>query len=137
MLETLSILRSRSLSRVLVVIAFAGVINGCKKSEEDDAAAKPGATCGKKPLPDCPLQKWMKENLKPALEQKDGERLAKGLENVASHAPGGFSTWSEIATAGAEAARKGDITEVKAKCKTCHDEHRSRFREEIREKPLF
>ncbi|HTQ06413.1 MAG TPA: hypothetical protein VMI54_21285 [Polyangiaceae bacterium] len=112
----------------LVVLAPA-----CKKEDEGPA----DATCGKKPLPDCPLQKWMKENMKPALDQNDTARLAQTFDQVAAHPPAGFTGWDTIAKKGADAARQGDIQTVKAECKACHDELRSRFRKEIRDKPLF
>ena len=115
---------------LLSVLTFAP---GCSKDDEGPA----NATCGKKGLPDCPLQKWMKENMKPALDQNDTARLAQTFDQVAAHAPAGFTGWDTIAKKGADAARQGDIKTVKAECKACHDDLRSRFRQEIRDKPLF
>lgn len=115
---------------LLSALAFAPA---CSKDDE----GPPNATCGKKPLPDCPLQKWMKENMKPAFDQKDTARLAQTFDQVAAHAPAGFTGWDTIAKKGADAARQGDIQTVKDQCKACHDDLRSRFRKEIRDKPLF
>jgi hypothetical protein len=124
---------SKGLVFVAMLAVFA-VASGCKKEEDDTPA---NATCGKKPLPDCPLQKWMKENMKPAFEQKDTARLTQTFEQVAAHPPAGFTGWDTIAKKGAAAAQQGDIATVKAQCKACHDEHRSRFKRELRDKPLF
>lgn len=117
----------------VALLSFAVLAPACSKDDEGPA----NATCGKKPLPDCPLQKWMKENMKPALEKNDTARLTQTFEQVAAHAPPGFSGWDTIAKKGADAARQGDIKAVKAECKACHDDLRSRFRKEIRDKPLF
>lgn len=119
--------------RWLFAFSLLVVVPGCNK--EADAPA--GATCGKKPLPDCPLQKWMKENMKPALDQKDNAALAKALDTVAAHPPSGFTGWDTLAKKGADAARAGNLDEVKASCKSCHDDLRPRFKKELRDKPLF
>jgi len=119
--------------RWLLAFSLLGLFPGCKNEDEVPA----GATCGKKPLPDCPLQKWMKDNMKPALDQKDSVALAKALDHVAEHPPSGFAGWDTIAKKGADAARAGDIDAVKAACKSCHDDQRPRFKKEIRDKPLF
>ena len=103
--------------------------------EEDDGPAN--GTCGKKGLPDCPLQKWMKENMKPALADEDKARLAKAYETLAAHPPAGFTGWDTIARKGADAAQQGDFSTAKAQCKACHDDLRSRFKKELRDKPLF
>jgi len=120
-------------SSLALLLSLAALAPGCK--EEDDGPAN--ATCGKKPLPDCPLQKWMKENMKPALADEDKDKLAKSFETLAAHAPAGFAEWASIAKTGADAASKNDISTVKAQCKSCHDNLRSRFKKEIRDKPLF
>ena len=119
--------------RWLLAFSLLVVIPGCKTEEEAPA----GATCGKKPLPDCPLQKWMKENMKPAMDQKDNAALAKAFDTVAAHPPSGFTGWDTIAKKGADAARAGNLDDVKASCKSCHDDLRPRFKKEIRDKPLL
>jgi len=118
----------------LLAFSLLALVPGCKKEEEEAPA---GATCGKKPLPDCPTQKWMKDNMKPAFDQKDNGALAKALDHVASHPPTGFTGWDTIAKKGADAARAGNLDEVKASCKSCHDDLRTRFKKEIRDKPLL
>ena len=127
-----SLLRPARLGLALL-LSLAALTPGCKKDDEVPA----NATCGKKPLPDCPLQKWMKENMKPALAHEDKDALAKDFELVAAHQPSGFDGWSDTAKKGAAAARQGDIDAVKAECKSCHDNLRSRFKKELRDKPLF
>jgi hypothetical protein len=129
-------MHSRSTRRLglgALFLALSALGSGCKSEDEGPA----NATCGKKPLPDCPLQKWMKENMKPALDQQDTARLTQTFETVAAHPPPGFSGWDTIAKKGADAARAGDLGAVKGACKQCHDELRSRFRKELRDKPLF
>jgi len=119
----------------LLAFSVLALVPGCKNEEADAGPAS--ATCGKKPLPDCPLQKWMKENMKPAFDQKDNVALAKALDHVAAHPPTGFAGWDTTAKKGADAARAGDSDAVKASCKSCHEELRARFKKEIRDKPLF
>ena len=125
---------SRSLTLLCALLLSASTLaSGCKK--DDEGPANP--TCGKKPLPDCPLQKWMKENMKPAFDQKDMPRLTQTFETVAAHAPPGYTGWDTIAKKGADAARQSDLDTVKAACKQCHDDLRSRYRKELRDKVLF
>jgi hypothetical protein len=69
--------------------------------------------------------------------EKDNAALAQAFDTVASHPPSGFSGWDTIAKKGAEAARAGNLDDVKASCKSCHDDLRPRFKKEIRDKPLF
>jgi hypothetical protein len=125
----------RATRGVMFVLSLFVLVPSCKKEAEEPAA--PNATCGKKPLPDCPTQKWMKENMKPAFDEKDGPKLAKALDDVAAHTPAGFTGWDTIAKKGADAARAGDFDGVKAACKSCHDDLRSRFKKELRDKPLL
>jgi hypothetical protein len=119
----------------LLAFSLLALIPGCKKEEADEGPAN--TTCGKKPLPDCPTQKWMKDNMKPPYDKKDGPGVAKALDEVAAHPPSGFTGWDTIAKKGADAARAGNFDEVKAACKQCHEELRSRFKKEIRDKPLL
>jgi hypothetical protein len=126
-------MRTTAALLAVTFLSLVALTPSCSKDDEGPA----NATCGKKGLPDCPLQKWMKENMKPALDQNDSARLVQTFEQVAAHAPAGFSGWDTIAKKGADAARQGDIKTVKAQCKACHDDLRSRFRHEIRDKPLF
>jgi hypothetical protein len=51
---------------------------------------------------------------------------------LAQHPPAGYTRWTDLASSGAEAARNKDAAGVRATCKGCHDEHRSRYRRERR-----
>jgi len=92
--------------------------------------------CGEKDKPPCPMQAWMKANMAPAAANGDAAALAKAFEYVASHAPAGFSDWSKIAKSGAEAAKANKIDDAKKACKTCHDQYKSKYKEEMRDKPF-
>lgn len=92
--------------------------------------------CGEKDKPPCPMQAWMKANMAPAAANGDSAALAKAFEYVASHAPAGFSDWSKIAKAGAEAAKANKIDDAKKSCKTCHDQYKNKYKEEMRDKPF-
>jgi|SRR5687768_247048 hypothetical protein len=123
----------------LVVAGLLVGLGGCaeSKASERTPSKAPVGACGDKGLPDCPLQSWMKANLQAQLNAGDMTRLARALDDLASRAPAGFDDWKGSATKAAEAARKNDIAAVKAECKSCHDHDRSRFRAELRTKPLF
>ena len=115
---------------------------GCNESKASVSTASPPLTapagsCGKKGLPDCPLQGWMKANLQADLTSGDTARLATALDELAARAPAGFGGWTHYAESAASAARAGDIATVKVACKQCHDELRSRFRGEMRTAQLF
>ena len=101
------------------------------------SASPAPASCGKTGLPDCPLQEWMKANVQAYLKAGDTERLASALGTLAEHEPRGYSGWADSAKKASEAARAGDLTRARAECKHCHDEHRSRFRAELRATRLF
>lgn len=99
------------------------------------AAAAPPA-CGKKPLPDCPLQGWMKKNMGPAMSAADFSALAEGLDRIATFAPSGYPNWASIAKDGAGAARAADFGAVKAACRGCHDQYKKPYKTEMRTRPL-
>jgi len=82
------------------------------------------------------MQAWMKANMAPAAANGDAAALAKAFEYVASHAPAGFSDWSKIAKSGAEAAKANKIDDAKKACKTCHDQYKNKYKEEMRDKPF-
>ena len=79
----------------------------------------------------------MKSTLRTYLNAKDTTRLARALEQLGAKTPPGYDGWRETALAAAKAAGSGDIPAVKAACKSCHDQHRTRFRSERRQVPLF
>jgi hypothetical protein len=128
-------------SLLVATVMMAGAI-GCSESKaassvpSSNAAAAVGA-CGEKDLPDCPLQGWMKSTLRTYLNAKDTTRLAGALQQLADKTPPGYDGWRETAQGAAKAANTGDIPAVKAACKSCHDQHRPRFRNERRQIALF
>jgi hypothetical protein len=135
------------------LVPLMGILVACS---EQDAAPKPdealgtakttnasettlgkAATCGQSGLPDCPLQTWMKANLQAYLKSRDTNRLARALDELAEHEPPGFSGWAATARKAADAARAGELDQVRVECRTCHDNLRSRYRSERRSVPLF
>jgi hypothetical protein len=118
----------------------------CEDSAAATASAPPPAStqtapavaaCGGKELPDCPLQGWMKSTLQAYMTAGDAGRLAKALDELGRHPPAGYANWSESAQAGAAAARAGDVTAVRAQCQACHEQHRAKFRADMRAVRLF
>lgn len=96
------------------------------------ASATPMTPCGKRGLPDCPLQSWMKAMLQSNLKAGDLERLSGALDQLALAEPPGFGGWATAARAAATAARKADVEGVRVQCRGCHDQLRARFRAEMR-----
>jgi hypothetical protein len=103
----------------------------------DAGIADSGLTaCGKSPLPDCPLQAWMKANANPAVMAKDGAALGIVFDRIATLAPPAYPNWASISKDGAAAARSGDTTAAKAACRGCHDQYRAKYRSDLRSRPL-
>ena len=75
--------------------------------------------------------------MQPYQHNKEFERLASAFDKLAQNAPDGYASWKELAAAGVSAARNQDETAVSKTCKSCHNEHRSKFRKERRNVPLF
>ena len=98
------------------------------------AAPGPGeATCGKKPLPDCPMQAWMKVN---AAGVAAPSSVASVLDRIARMAPPAYGGWAQIATEGATAARSGDVKGARQSCSSCHNQFRTRYKNEMRAAPI-
>ncbi|MGH7283578.1 MAG: hypothetical protein ACRELY_18790 [Polyangiaceae bacterium] len=92
------------------------------------------ASCGSKENP-CPLQKWMRQNMAPALAAGDNAGLAASFDKVAANAPdASWSTWSQFAKQGSNAAKKGDTAGAKAACKSCHDAYKDKYKAQYRTK---
>jgi hypothetical protein len=135
-------MRARGVKAIVAITITAGASFGCGKADaattEASAAkvtaAKPRSseTCGGSGQVDCPLQHWMKATLQPYQRENSYPRLARAFEDLAQHAPAGYTRWTDLASSGAEAARNKDAAGVRATCKACHDEHRSRYRRERR-----
>lgn len=139
-------MKLRSSVRPWLLFALSACQSTAQSSNSDSehaaqSAMQPSATaaasCGGKTQPDCPLQGWMKSTLQPYQREKDFARLATELAKLAEHAPEGYANWKETALAGVAAAKQKDETAVSKNCKSCHNEHRTRFRKERRAEPLF
>jgi hypothetical protein len=117
-------------------------VAGCQK-EAAAARAEPrpeaavAASCGSAGLPDCPLQIWMKATLQAHMRRHDYERLGPALEELGKKAPAGYAGWAESSAEGAAAAARKDESGVSQSCKTCHDQHRDRYRKELRGQAVF
>lgn len=92
--------------------------------------------CGTKPLPDCPLQAWMKANMNPPSLAGDTAALAIALEKAASFAPAGYTNWTSISNDGAKAAKGGDLAAAKASCRSCHDQYKKKYQAEFRTRKI-
>lgn len=108
---------------------------GASASAAASATGGP-AECGTKPLPDCPLQAWMKANTNPAIAANDLPGLAGALDKTATFAPAGYTNWASISKDGAKAARAGDMTAAKASCRTCHDQYKDKYKKEMRARKI-
>ena len=90
--------------------------------------------CGARDNP-CPLQKWMRANMAPALAGKDGPALAKALERTATFSPNPAWEWAAISKTAAEAAKKGDIDTARQSCQGCHSKFKAPYKEKFRVRP--
>lgn len=126
--------------RVLAWLGLASCVLPVAACRQEAAAARAEpstetarvADCGSGGAPDCPLQLWMKSTLQAHMRRHDYERLASALQELGKKAPPGYSGWAESSTQGAAAAARKDEAGVSASCKTCHDQHRDRYRKELR-----
>lgn len=106
-------------------------------SAEPLASASAGPlSCGTKPLPDCPLQAWMKANMNALITENDLPALAIALDKVVAFAPPGYTNWVSISTDGAKAARAGETSATKASCRGCHDQYKDKYKREMRARKI-
>ncbi len=105
-----------------------------KTTASSDTPAAP--KCGTKPLPDCPLQAWMKANANPAVATGDTAKIGESLEKMAKMGPPGYSNWASISLDGAKAAKAGNLDAAKASCRTCHDQYKAKYRAEMRDRKI-
>ena len=122
-------------SHVLLVapLAFA-LAFGAAASIHVPLAHADDASCGSKENP-CPLQKWMRQNMAPALAAGDNAGLAASFDKVAASSPdASWSTWSQFAKRGSDAAKKGDAAAAKAACKSCHEAYKDKYKAQYRMK---
>jgi hypothetical protein len=80
----------------------------------------------------CPLQRWMRERVAPALASGDADTLASALEETARFSPAPDWRWEETARRGAAAARAGDLDGAAKSCFQCHDAYKKVWRSQYR-----
>jgi hypothetical protein len=80
----------------------------------------------------CPLQKWMRKNVSPAVAANDAAALATALDRIAKLSPDPSWTWAEMSRTAADAARRGDIAEARKSCQGCHNAYKASWREKYR-----
>jgi hypothetical protein len=128
--------------RAAFVIAFG--MNATWTSQASPASTSPGEqritpakeyACGQPGKP-CPLQSWMRATLASAATRGDADALAKGFDILAANAPPGYAEWTRIAKEGAALARKKDLEGAKVSCQACHGKYKSKYKEELRDRPL-
>jgi hypothetical protein len=73
----------------------------------------------------CPLQRWMRERVAPALASGAADKLAAALEETARFSPAPDGRWAEITRAGVAAAKNGDMTEAANSSEPCHDDYKT------------
>ena len=100
------------------------------------AVVDAGPTCGRKPLPDCPLQAWMKSHSAPAMASSDMPGLEAAFTRIAAFAPPGYPHWSSISKDGARAAHEAQMDAVKAACRSCHEQYKAKYKAELRPRAL-
>jgi cytochrome c556 len=66
----------------------------------------------------------------------DFEALATALDKTATFAPAGYTNWVSISKDGAKAARANDLAAVKASCRSCHDQYKTKYKNELRARPI-
>ena len=141
-------MRVRSFAAFALIYATAAIGCGGASATESAPQVEPAvqtsvarmqvtAACGGTGQSDCPLQHWMKATLQSYQKANNYDRLARSFDDLAQHAPASYARWADLATEGAAAARKQDVAAVRAACKTCHDEHRARYRRERRADPFM
>lgn len=106
-------------------------------NEGDDARVEQPPSCGIPGQAPCPMQAWMRASVATPLASNDSAALAAALDRTAKFAPdASWTSWSTLATTGAAATRRGDITAARASCKGCHDAWREKYRASYRARPL-
>lgn len=78
----------------------------------------------------------MKQHANPPALDKDMPALVTAFDTMATFAPEGYVNWASISRDGAAAARTGDLTAAKAACRSCHDQYKAKYKEELRARAL-
>jgi hypothetical protein len=86
---------------------------------------------------ECPLRGWMREHSAAAMSAKNFAALAAVFDRIAAFAPdGGYPYWAWIAKDGEDAAHVEDLDATRAACRGCHTQYRSKYKREMRARPL-
>ncbi|HQY62547.1 MAG: hypothetical protein IPF92_14895 [Myxococcales bacterium] len=93
-------------------------------------------TCGTKPLPDCPLQAWMKAHANPPMAAGDTPGLGDVFDQMVNLGPPGYTNWASISRDGAKAAKLGKLDGAKAACRSCHDQYKAKYRLAFRDRKI-
>jgi hypothetical protein len=78
----------------------------------------------------------MKEHTQTDLSAGDLPSLAGDLDKIATMAPAGYTKWASIAKDGATAARAANADAAKASCRGCHDQYKTKYKTEMRTRPV-
>jgi hypothetical protein len=78
----------------------------------------------------------MKANTSAAMSAEDFDALATALDKVIGFAPSGYGNWASIARDGAAAARVQNLDAVKASCRSCHNQYKNKYKQEMRDRPI-
>ena len=78
----------------------------------------------------------MKKNTASAMAAEDLPALAEAFDKIVTFAPAGYTNWVSISRDGASAARAGNLNAAKGACRGCHDQYRTKYRTDLRAKPL-
>jgi hypothetical protein len=79
----------------------------------------------------------MKLHLAPPLAAGDLDDLATTLDQLTTLAPPGYPNWVSIAKDGANAAREASLEGVRGACRGCHEQYRTKYKEELRTRALL
>ena len=78
----------------------------------------------------------MKTNMNAPLEKHDWQGIASALERATPLAPAGYTNWVSITKDGANAARAAELEAIKAACRGCHEQYKTKYRTEMRTRPI-
>jgi hypothetical protein len=70
------------------------------------------------------------------MSAEDFDALATALTKVVGFAPPGYANWASIARDGASAAHVQNLDAVKASCRSCHNQYKAKYKQEMRDRPI-
>ena len=78
----------------------------------------------------------MKANSQVPLASGDLAALGDSFDAIVKFAPSGYPNWAAISKDGAQAARTGNLEAAKAACRSCHEQYKSKYKTEMRDRKL-